>query len=466
MFFSQDKTERFINNIIETDEIRSSESNLSVDDLIQQLVSLELKSGSVVMLLFNNSALLIKYIIAIIKAGYVPALVPPSTPTSRINDIAEQFNAKVLLKNRINIDGIKFIRKFIDFGHYQLALLNTVNEVTTQSGELILTTSGTSGFSSGCVFDFSALLKNAEKHVNAIGIKQEDRLLVNLPLYYSYAFVAQALAAYMSNATLVISAPPFNNEVFANNLQDYAITICSLTPLLIKEITAKGIALPQHLRAITVGGDSLNASHIEAFLKKYPVKELYITYGITEAGPRVATLAAHQESAHKFSSVGFLLPNTFATFAGEPDNNEGELLIHSDTLVKRRLGNPNKPVFISHESRLWLKTGDVFSMDKDGYLYFKSRISDFVILNGEKVNLAGIKNLIANSCDVLSSKVNLIKNNHNELIGYELDIIVPYTCKQNSQKIHTTLQQNLKIFERPKNILISQFGEINVERYK
>lgn len=458
--------QHFIDNIIEAEEANQLDSNLSIDELKHLLELLPLKPGSVILLLFNNSKLFIKYVFATLLAGYVPALIPPSTPLIRLNAIAKVFNAKALVKGRIRGEAIVNLSYIINLDHSDIALLNNDEEVSSYPGELILTTSGTSGFSTGCVFDFSSLLKNAEKHANVTGIHDSDRVLVNLPLYYSYAFVAQALATYVRNATLVISSPPFNCNVFEDTLNKYSISYNSLTPLLVKEIQGKNIVLPPSVRAITVGGDTLDSPKIEKFLKKYPNKELYITYGITEAGPRVATLAAHKEPAHRLKSVGTLLPDTFSLFDGDELTTQGELLIHSDTLVKRRLGNSSKPLFVPIAEKLWLRTGDIFSIDADGYLYYKSRLSDFIILNGEKVNLGDIKRLISATDDVLSTKITLTKNHNDELTGYNLDLVVNHEYNQSLEKLRSTLQQNLKFFERPKEIFITKFGENNSDRYK
>lgn len=459
------KTTIFLNKILETSNVYSQEGIYSTfNELVDALTSLKFKPGSVILLLFPNGVGLLKYVLAVLQAGYVPALMPPSTPSSRINAIARTFNAKAIVKNKINANAIDSLEVIVSLDT-DIAILNNSQTIFTKPGEIILTTSGTSGFSSGCIFDFKALLKNAEKHANVIGLKENDVVLVNLPLFYSYAFVAQAVAAYIKNSTLVISAPPFSMNQYLLDIEKYSVTVSSITPLLIKEIIGHSIRFPSDLRVLTVGGDALDVKFIEELLINYFTNELYITYGITEAGPRVATLAAHIEPFEKLSSVGKLLPETYAQLAiSNYGQNQGELLIHSNTLVKNRLGS-TKPLFMTIDQKPWLRTGDIFSIDDDGYLFYKNRISDFIILKGEKINLADIRNHASKKCNAISTKINLIKEGE-DLVGYDLDIIVANNFSGVLDQLHRDINNDLKLFERPKRIQITKLGETHTERYK
>jgi acyl-CoA synthetase (AMP-forming)/AMP-acid ligase II len=448
----------FLDCISETSE---STVNETLNGIVDTWKSLNFKKGSAVLLLFPNCRDFLLNIFAISLAGYVPALVPPATPINRINLIAKQFNAKAIIKPKLSPNSIDNVIRIEKINNNDVVILDNNDQDLTSAGELILTTSGTSGFNSGCVFDFAALLRNADKHADAINIKSNDIILVSLPLYYSYAFVAQALSAFQRNAKLVISSPPFGYKKYLSDIERQNITVSSLTPLLLKELLTHELNLPDCLRAITVGGDYLDPVYTKKFIERYPTKELYLTYGITEAGPRVATLAAHAESPDKFLSVGRPLPNT-DTFLMEDSN---ELLIHSDTLVKNRLGAPDKPLFTTKDNKKWLRTGDIFTIDSNGYLYFKRRISDFVIIKGEKINLADIKKLAIQQPGVISAKIDLI-NHQSELTGFNLDILVHEGFNKSLPEVRDSVFKKLKLYERPQNVFVSRLGESNTERYK
>ena len=456
----------FINNCVETEQVPDKRDHLpSLENLVQDYIELELPQGSVILVLLNNSKLFISHVFAISLAGYVPALVPPSTPTVRIDAIAQCFNAKAILKNKIFSNTYADVSHIKPVGAVELAFIFQNNTHVTKQGELILTTSGTSGFSSGCVFDFSTLLRNAQKHADVIQLNEQDKVLVNLPMFYSYAFVAQMLATMVSKAQLIISAPPFNTQQYLKDIKRYGVTVSATTPLIIKELVQNSVKFHSSLRALSVGGDKLAEEDLQSFLLQSFDKELYLTYGISEAGPRVSTLAVHKEPVTKWSSVGQLLPKTKARLLNKHEQFDcGELLIHSDTLVKYRLGNPDKPLFITLEGNQWLRTGDLFHIDEDGYLFYRDRLSDFILLNGEKVNLADIKRHATKKFNALSTQIRLIKEK-SLITGFSLDILMPDDATFDSEIMFKSLKRDLKIYERPQFIELTRSSE-NAPRYK
>src|ERR1700689_5165178 len=109
----------------------------------------------------------------------------------------------------------------------QVAMFPPAPEPAAAPGEVVLLTSGTSGFASGCVFDFEALLLNGKRHADSIGQRKDDVLLVSLPLHFSFALVAQALASLVCGNRLIISGPPFNVAAYQRTLENWGVTVSS-----------------------------------------------------------------------------------------------------------------------------------------------------------------------------------------------------------------------------------------------
>src|SRR5205823_150846 len=161
-----------------------------------------------------------------------------------------------------------------------------------------------------------SLVRNARRHADAVGLTGRDTVLVNLPLFYSYAIVAQALAALVTGARLVVSGPPFSPEAYEAAVGRYAVTSSSLTPTIARLLLAQGTRLPVGLRMLTVGGDRIAPEHVTRLRSANPDVELYVTYGLTEAGPRVSTLAAHREPPGRHGSVGVPLDGVTVSLRG------------------------------------------------------------------------------------------------------------------------------------------------------
>jgi long-chain acyl-CoA synthetase len=126
-------------------------------------------------------------------------------------------------------------------------------------------------------------------------------------------------------------------------------------------------------------------------LARNPGLELYLTYGLTEAGPRVATLAAHLAPSGRYASVGLPLPGVAVHLRKEnPSDEVGELVVETDTGVLRPIGGRSVPATSADGTRKVISTGDLFAMDEDGYLFFRGRGPSYVMIRGEKVCMKSV----------------------------------------------------------------------------
>ncbi|MFI2211584.1 class I adenylate-forming enzyme family protein [Streptomyces sp. NPDC020141] len=354
-----------------------------VDDIVEDLARLGLRPGDAVVLCLANGTDLLRVQLASLLLGLVPLAVPPSTPWQRVRALAGHIGAGTVVTTRLTGPaprrpvGGAFA---VPTGH-----LATPYE----PGEILLSTSGTSGMFSACVHRVSSLLRNARRHADATGVTEADTLLVNLPLYYSYALVAQVFAAYVTGARLVLDGPPFSPAVYRDRIAARGVTHSSVTPTIVRQLLTDPALVPRGLRALAVGGDRVTPAEVAGLLAARPSGELYVTYGLTEAGPRVSTLAAHAEPAHRHGSVGLPLSGVRASLR-ETRDGVGELLVESDTVLLRRVGERGDPGERGLVAPRTVATGDAFSVD-DGYLTFHGRLSDFVVLRGEKVSLNTVR---------------------------------------------------------------------------
>lgn len=465
----------FNERVIETSNIsQADDRDICMEEMTESFISYRLKQGSVILVCMPNSRNLLKLFFAILSAGYVPAMISPTTPKLRIRQMADDFHAAGIIKTRMTAEFIHAMdfsetarQRLWDIGYFENAM-----PPLTEAGDVILTTSGTSSeFSSGCVHAYESLRKNGQKHAAAIHLSSKDTVLVNLPLYYSFALVAQAIACIDLNAKLVISGPPFIPAQYFNDIRQHGITVSSITPLLTRQIlTCEEDSFPDDFRALTVGGDLLPIDDVLHFRTRYPTKELYLTYGITEAGPRVATAAAHRHESDigRLASIGKPMKNTELMIVPGKDNpNEGELLVHSDTLLKKKIGrNATNPI-VEIGNKKWLKTGDIFYMDHEGHLFFRNRKSDFIVVNDEKVNLAAIKQYCRRFSGVLACKTKPLGEN-SKINGFSMEIIADeqIVAGIDIDDLKVKILSGLKRYERPASLQFQLINKRNLETYK
>jgi acyl-CoA synthetase (AMP-forming)/AMP-acid ligase II len=369
-----------------------------LDAVRADLDALGLPPGALVLLGMSNSLAFLTCWFAVVLSGGVPLAVSPATPTARLVRLAELLDARALLTARAEL-GAQPLRRTARVGPVRALVLPADGPSPYRPGQALLLTSGTSGMYTACVHEVTSLLRNARRHAAAVRLTGADTVLVNLPMYYSYAVVAQALAALETGARLVVSGPPFVPSAYRAALTARGVTSSSITPTIARQLLATDDRLPAGLRMLGVGGDRLAAEEVGGLLRRH-AGELYVTYGLTEAGPRVSTLDAHAEPAHRHASVGRPMAGVRTHLRPAPDApaGVGELVVESDTVLVRKVGPVRRQPLLAPGR---IATADLFHIDGDGYHFFRSRLSDFATINGEKVSFDSVRQAVTGIPGVL-----------------------------------------------------------------
>jgi acyl-CoA synthetase (AMP-forming)/AMP-acid ligase II len=427
----------------------------SLDTVVDRLADLELRQGEVVLVRAANGVPLLTYFFAVLFAGGVPALLAPNTPVSRIRELAEKIGAGLLLTQRGATALDHTAERHI--GSAVVVRLAGIEPRFHEAGDVIILTSGTSGVSSGCCHRLSALLRNGRRHALAVGLREYDNVLVSLPLNYSYALVAQALAGLTAGARLVITGPPFTVSAYSRMLLEHQVTSSSLTPFMVRQLINGDWKPPEPLRALTVGGAAMEPSMTEALLDRAPGLELYLTYGLTEAGPRVSTLAAHLEPVRRLTSVGQPLIGTEVSLRDVDSDGVGELLVRSDTVMRYRVGMTESGDTKGFTGEGQIATGDLFSLDDEGYLYCHGRRTEFLTSRGSKVSLPSVRRIADTVPGVVNSVTRPYVDDDGETV-FQLDLYVMDTSAE--QDTRRALLSQLLPVERPSRIRLLPASEL------
>ena len=426
-----------------------------------------LRPGDLVLLCLPNSRELLHQFFGVLIAQGVPALLPPIVPAARLREIAKAMGAFAIGGLRLPAGDIETVSRET-IGHLQVAILRTPPEPAAAPGEVVLMTSGTSGFSSGCVFDFESILLNGRRHADAIGQNKEDTVLVNLPLFFSFALSSQALSSLVRGNRLIISGPPFNLMGYRKSIQDYGVTVSALTPVSIRSTLHADPTALVAPRVLSVGGDALSPELVARLVELRQGKEVYITYGLTQAGPRVCTLAAHSEPSSRYSSVGLAHEGTAVSLHPLSDGSgRKQLYVTSATVMKRSIGRVEGRSNNDLVGPQTIATGDCFEQDGEGYLYFKGRLSDFISRKGEKISLAAVRRLAAELPHVVSAKTVIFKHQDGtEDFDLELRVDPGALAPDRKSDTQALLNTRLRRNEMPRAIHIEPANEMDGQRYK
>jgi long-subunit acyl-CoA synthetase (AMP-forming) len=145
---------------------------------------------------------------------------------------------------------------------------------------------------------------------------------------------------------------------------------------------------------MSIGGDRVTREEVTALLSKPFINELYITYGLTEAGPRVSVLPAHIAPVETYDSVGMPFGGISTKIEMPDADGVGQLLVKTPSVCRRKVGG--KTLRQPFTADGFLETGDLFTKDAAGYLRYVARKADILVVKGEKLNTRSI-DLVAES---------------------------------------------------------------------
>jgi amino acid adenylation domain-containing protein len=230
----------------------------------------------------------------------------------------------------------------------------------------------------------------------------EDIVLNCLPLSFDYGLY-QPLMVFKFGGTLVLERSFMFPTAILKKMEKEQVTGFPAVPtifsiLLQMDLRAYDLS---SLRYISNTAAALPVSHIERVCAKFPQASLYSMYGQTEC-KRVLYLPPH-ELKKRPGSVGIAIPGTEVWIEGAdgerlPPGSVGELVVRGRHVMKGYLNKPKETACTFGPGRFpdegLLYTGDLFSQDQEGFLYFISRVDDIIKTRGEKVAPKEIENVL------------------------------------------------------------------------
>lgn len=326
---------------------------------------------------------------------------------------------------------------------------------------LIVSSSGsTSGYQKKILFGRKQTYENIISNQKALGIRKEDVSLVLLPLSYSYGLIAQFMTHFNVGADVVLNAGLLGVLHLSDLLSKYKVSTMFLTPLLARLILCynKGANWNENvLRFITVGGDK---AHIPTLKKIHKLLncDIYGTYGLAEAGPRVATHRFDlQNISQSLLTIGKVNPKVKVDVVANHfyqkltgNKNVGYLRIKSPSIY---LGYIEGSELRKNRSGKVLLTKDIADVDERG-MRILGRENDFFLNDGKVRWFSELSQNLYDDVNVL--KIKIKKQDENKILisaYYRSPVNEDVLRKSLSEKLHLTQGRDyeLKLIEFANN---------------
>ena len=270
---------------------------------------------------------------------------------------------------------------------------------------LFILTSGTTGHPKAVRLSHRAIRRNIDMHLESLALEGDIVSLQVLPLNYSYGLIACLLSTFRLQGTTILTPHVIDPNLIHALGERYGANLLMGSPLTFQYLLENGgehERRPRALRYLTVGGDRCPPNLVKLIRRCLPWTRAYITYGLTEAGPRVSTLAP-QFIESRPQSVGQALPGVEVSVVDGmgrpcPPGETGEVAVRTPSLMNGYFQDEGKTAERVRDGRLL--TGDVGRLDSDGFLCLLGRRDGEFKFRGRRVHPGYIEQIIFTHPDV------------------------------------------------------------------
>ena len=259
---------------------------------------------------------------------------------------------------------------------------------------LLLYTSGTTGFPKGATLSHGNVVSNTWSVVHHAGYQPGDRLVLFLPLFHVFGQNFIMNACFLAGSTLVLHRR-FVPDAVLDSIAREQVTMFFGVPtiyvaLLNQEVKPEQLASIRYwFSAAATMPQEISRRWSERFGR--PIHE---GYGLTETSPFAAY---NHDFRHKFGSVGTAVENFEIRIVDEADHEVplgslGEIAIKGPGVMLGYWGRPQDTSLAIRDG--WFHSGDVGSMDDEGYVFIVDRVKDMINRSGFKVWPAEVEQLL------------------------------------------------------------------------
>ena len=254
-------------------------------------------------------------------------------------------------------------------------------------------TSGTTGNPKGATLTHHNILSNALHVGDCMEMDQHDRLCIPVPFYHCFGCVMGTLNCVVHGSTMVIPAEHFDPLQTLQAISNERCTAVHGVPtMFIAQLSHPDFAQFDlaSLRTGIMAGSPCPIEVMREVIDRMGAERITIAYGLTEASPVITQTLADDSIERRVSTVGKVLPDVEVRLV-DPDTDlevsageQGELQTRSSMVMQGYYNMPDATAD-AIDADGWLHTGDLATVDEDGYYKITGRLKDMIIRGGENI---------------------------------------------------------------------------------
>jgi fatty-acyl-CoA synthase len=274
-------------------------------------------------------------------------------------------------------------------------------------------TSGTTGFPKGATLTHHNILNNGYFIGETLKYTERDRVCIPVPFYHCFGMVLGNLACTTHGATMVVPAEAYDPVVTMQTVQDERCTsLYGVPTMFIGELEHPRFQEFDFssLRTGIMAGSPCPVEVMKKVQTVMHIPEMTIAYGMTETSPVSTQCTTDDPLERRVSTVGRVHPHVeikivdHGTGAVVPRGTPGELCSRG-YIVMRGYWNDEEATRQAIDAARWMHTGDLATMDGEGYLNIVGRIKDMIIRGGENIYPREVEEFLYTHPDIADVQV-------------------------------------------------------------